>query len=615
MRKGLYAGGLAALLVWLAAATGQAAPTVRQVLVLHSYDRGSLPLDQFTANFRVDLDQRASEPVNFVQVVVAPAGFIVPPEEAVVDFLRSAFADRPKPDLIVTIGGPAAVFVRKSRRQLFPDTPLLFASVDQRYLRDAPLAENETAVTVVDDFPRLVDDIVQLFPRTKQVFVVMGSGPISQFWRRELEPGFRRFHGRVTFVWTGDLSFTEILRRSAKLRPDSAILFHSSMTDAQGGAYADDRVLAELNAIATAPLFATQSAQLGHGIVGGTLMSNDQLGSRTADMAIRILNGESPGRIRVPAQAAGPAVFDWRELRRWGVRENRLPAGSIVGFRGSSLWRDHRFEVLGVLAALILQSLLIVGLLYQRRARQRAEVESRRNFAIAADANRRVTMSALTGSMAHELSQPLNSILHNAKAGEMLVASNRATFDTLREILADIRTADVRATEIIERHRTMLRNRQLDKKRIDIHHVVRESVALVAHDARARHVHVDAHLPSEPCFVAGDQILLQQLLVNLMMNAFEAMADTPRDRRRVSVQNDVGLDRVKVSVQDAGTGLPAAVDGRLFEPFVTTKANGIGIGLTIARTIVETHGGRMEAHNNPQGGATFTVTLPRGATS
>jgi C4-dicarboxylate-specific signal transduction histidine kinase len=268
-----------------------------------------------------------------------------------------------------------------------------------------------------------------------------------------------------------------------------------------------------------------------------------------------------------------------------------------------------------VLAALILQALLIVGLLYQRRARQRAEVESRRNFAIAADANRRVTMSALTGSMAHELSQPLNSILHNTKAGEMLVASNRATFDTLREILADIRTADVRATEIIERHRTMLRNRQLDKKRIDIHHVVRESVALVAHDARARHVHVDAHLPSEPCFVAGDQILLQQLLVNLMMNAFEAMADTPRDRRRVSVQNDVGLDRVKVSVQDAGTGLPAAVDGRLFEPFVTTKANGIGIGLTIARTIVETHGGRMEAHNNPQGGATFTVTLPRGATS
>jgi C4-dicarboxylate-specific signal transduction histidine kinase len=140
-------------------------------------------------------------------------------------------------------------------------------------------------------------------------------------------------------------------------------------------------------------------------------------------------------------------------------------------------------------------------------------------------------------------------------------------------------------------------------------------VALVAHDARTRQVQVETHVPSEPCFVAGDQVLLQQVLVNLMMNAFEAMTDTPRDGRRVRVQNDVERDRVKVSVQDAGTGLPAAVDGHLFEPFVTTKANGMGIGLTIARTIVETHGGRMEASNNAQGGATFTVTLPRGTTS
>jgi C4-dicarboxylate-specific signal transduction histidine kinase len=192
----------------------------------------------------------------------------------------------------------------------------------------------------------------------------------------------------------------------------------------------------------------------------------------------------------------------------------------------------------------------------------------------------------------------------------MLVASNRATTDTLRDILAEIRTADVRATQIVERHRTMLKNRQLDKKRLDIHAVVGESLALVAHDTRTRHVHLDVDLAAGPCLINGDQVLLQQVLVNLVMNAMDAMAETPPDRRRVSVHSKVGKESVEVSVRDAGTGLPSSVDRHLFEPFVTTKTHGLGIGLTIARTIVEAHRGSLDAHNNPEGGATFTVTLP-----
>ena len=110
-------------------------------------------LDHFTGNFRVDLDQRAGKPVNVVQVTVGPAGFVGASEQAVVDFIRSTYADHPAPDLIVTVAGPAAVFARKYRQQLFPDSPLLFAAVDQRFLQDAPLGENETAVAVLNDFP------------------------------------------------------------------------------------------------------------------------------------------------------------------------------------------------------------------------------------------------------------------------------------------------------------------------------------------------------------------------------------------------------------------------------------------------------------------------------
>ena len=145
--------------------------------MLQSLDRGNLSLDAVTGNLHVELDKRSGRPVNVVQVVVGPTGIVVSPERAIVDFIRAKFANRPNPDLIVTLGGPAAIFARKHRRQIFPDTPLLLASVDQQYLRDTPLGKHETAVALVNDFPGLVDDILQLLPQTRQVFVVMGPGP------------------------------------------------------------------------------------------------------------------------------------------------------------------------------------------------------------------------------------------------------------------------------------------------------------------------------------------------------------------------------------------------------------------------------------------------------
>ena len=264
----------------------------------------------------------------------------------------------------------------------------------------------------------------------------------------------------------------------------------------------------------------------------------------------------------------------------------------------------------GVLAS---QSLLIVWLLYQRRARQRAERDSRRSLALAADASRRQTMSALTSSMGHELGQPLGSIMHNALALQMMVTANRATSDTIGEILSDIQAQAVHATEVIDRHRAMLKGRRLDKQPVDLRAVIAETMALVAHDMAARQVSAAVHQPSGPCVVDGDHVLLQQVLLNLVMNAMDAMAGMPAGRRQLTVSSDVRTADVDVSVRDTGPGVPADLLGTLFTPFVTTKSHGLGIGLTIARSIVDAHGGTIVARNNPEGGATFTVTLRRSA--
>ncbi len=601
---------LTGLLVFGAAASAAAQP-VRQVLVLQSVDRGNLPIDAFTASFRVELDLRADKPVNVIQVVVGQTGLVRASEQAVLDYIRSTFIDRPKPDLIMPVGGPAAVFARKYRQQLFPDTPLLFAAVDQRYLGDAPLGGNETAVVVDNDFSRAIETVLQVLPQTRQVFMVMGSGQIGQFWHRELEKQFSRFHDRLTFVWFDDLSFPEILRRCASLPADSAILYVTFGTDATGAAYADERVVADLHAKADAPLFAAHSVYLGAGIVGGSLLSIEDLSRDTADVAVRLLNGAPPRSLTVAPRTPGPPIFDWRELHRWDIPENRLPAGSVVRFRAPTLWQEHSATVMSAIGVLVLQSLLILGLLYQRRARQRAESDSRRNLALAADASRRETMSALTSSIGHELGQPLTSIVHNAQALQTMVTANRATSDTIGEILSDIRTQGVRASQIIDRHRTMLRSHRLGKTPIDLYVVITETLALVAHDMSARQVEATVDLSPNRCVINGDQVLLQQVFMNLVVNAMDAMAETPQVARRVTISGDVRATDVDVSVRDVGPGVPAKILGTLFTPFITTKANGLGIGLTIVQSIINAHDGTVVARNHPEGGAIFTVTLPR----
>jgi signal transduction histidine kinase len=432
---------------------------------------------------------------------------------------------------------------------------------------------------------------------------------VSQSIRDKIEAQFRNLTSRATLTFINEATAPPLLAAINDVPSRSLIVYRYHGQTAPGQRMYPVGAAELVARAARVPVYGTSDLYIGSGVVGGMVRDTHETGTRLGAIALRILTGTRAQDIPIESPRVVP-TFDWRAMERWGISESRLPPGSVIRFRGPSLWRDYRREVLAVLGALLLQSLLIIGLLHQRRARQRAEVESRRNLALAADANRRQTMSALTGSIAHEINQPLNAILHNAQAGEMLVTSNRATPEALRGILSDIRTADVRATQIIERHRSMLRTHPLEQKPIDVRAVVHESLALVSHDTNAKRIALDVDLPPDACIVAADQLLLQQVLVNLIMNGIEAMADTPPDHRRVTVQCQAIADNAVVSVRDAGTGLPAKLDGQLFEPFVTTKTTGMGIGLTIARSIVEAHRGSLEAHNNPDRGATFTLTLP-----
>ena len=378
--------GCAGLLVLLF--TAPAAADVRQVVLLQSYDRGTLVLDRFTEQFRIKVDEAAGEPVTFTQFVVTPAGFDTVPEQAIVGYLHAAFEGRPRPDLVVTVGGPAAAFARKYRGQLFPGTPLLFAAVDRRFV-GAALGTNEMAV-VVDQVPaKVIENILRALPDTTSLFVVTGSGGLGRFWKQQFEAGSQGVGDRIKFLWTDHLSYADMVRQAATLPPRSAIFFVTFDVDAQGATYSSGRVLADLHARANAPLFGNQSSELGGGIVGGSLVPVDALARSAADVTLRILQGASPDRIGVRTEALGNPTFDWRELRRWGIPESRLPAGSVVLFREPGVWERSKWLIIASATALLAQTLLITALLANRIKRQKAEQslrESEERFRVLADA-------------------------------------------------------------------------------------------------------------------------------------------------------------------------------------------------------------------------------------
>jgi PAS domain S-box-containing protein len=238
--------------------------------------------------------------------------------------------------------------------------------------------------------------------------------------------------------------------------------------------------------------------------------------------------------------------------------------------------------------------------------RKRAEF-AMQNLAHAA---RLAVVGELTGSIAHEINQPLGAILSNAEAAEMLLETDSPPMDEVRNILADIRKDDLRASEVIKRVRVLLRKREPQMLPLDLNEVADEVVRLVSADARQRGIELVCQFGRDLPSVRGDRVHLQQVLLNLIMNGLDAMAATPAPRRRIVMRTERDGDLASVSVVDAGHGIAPDKLKAAFESFFTTKEHGMGLGLSIARSIVELHGGRIWANNNAEGGATLTFTLP-----
>jgi PAS domain S-box-containing protein len=246
--------------------------------------------------------------------------------------------------------------------------------------------------------------------------------------------------------------------------------------------------------------------------------------------------------------------------------------------------------------------------------RVRLERELQQYRAETAHYGRVAAAGELSAAIAHELNQPLTGILTNAQAGRRLLDAESPDLVELGETLEDIAADGRRAGEVIHRLRSLLRRSQPELKVLDVNELVQQVVRLTGSDLLLRGAALDVELAPRLPPVAGDRVQLTQVILNLVLNALDAMAGLPPERRRVRVRSLPAAGReIRLEVRDSGIGIPPEALPRLFEPFFTTKETGMGMGLSIVRSIVESHGGRIAAANNPGGGASFTVTLPAAA--
>jgi signal transduction histidine kinase/ABC-type uncharacterized transport system substrate-binding protein len=601
---------VAGLLLVLFAGNEAAFAEPRRVLLLHSFGPLFEPWSAVAGRFREELTRQSPNAIDLYEASLEMARLAQPTEEApLVDYIRALFAGRDL-DLVVAVGAPAARFFQKHRPQFFPSTPLLIVAADQRTFSQAVLTSNDAAVPSTLDLAKLVENILQVLPDTNNIAFVIGASPLERFWVEGMRQAFQPFAGRVTFEWFNELSQDEMVKRAATMPPRSALFYASVRVDAAGIPNEQDRVLTRLREAANAPMFSYLDSNFRRGIVGGPVLSTQELGRRAAEVAVRILNGERPGDIKTPPVGLGAPVYDWRELQRWNISEARLPPGSVVQFREPSAWERYRWQVTGVLMALLLQSAMIGWLLTERYGRRRAELESRRRSLEVMHLNRTAEIGALSASFAHEVSQPLVAVELNAERAEHLLRADRPEVGKLNEVVTNIRQANNHAMDVIKNLRNLLR-RNSDIQECDLNAVIADAVQLLSPEANRRNIDLRVTGAQRDLLVRADPVHLQQVILNLTINSMDAMSDTPQDARKVTLRTAfAGQSAVEVSVRDSGTGIPEDKLAEIFQTFYTTKAQGTGLGLSVARTIVETYEGKIVAENLVGGGAVFRFTLP-----
>lgn len=296
--------------------------------------------------------------------------------EVLRDYYRTKYSRR-KVDVVVAVRGPALDFLLAYGNEIFPGTPIVFCGVERREVESRNLGPNVTGVLIKPEFNGTLEQALRLQPDTRRVVFISGTSSFDKQLAEQAVGELRQFEDRLEFTYLTDLSLKDVLKEVSHLPRQTIVLYTTMFRDGAGEAFVPQDVASLISQQANAPVYGFLDQFLGHGIVGGHLYSLEAHGNQAGEVALRLILGERVADMPNVESTVSVDVYDWRELQRWGISENRLPPGSVVRFKEQSLFELYKWQIIGIIGLCLVEAFLIFALLAQRARRGRAEVSLR----------------------------------------------------------------------------------------------------------------------------------------------------------------------------------------------------------------------------------------------
>jgi signal transduction histidine kinase len=605
------------LAIWSNAnGAAQAQERLPHVLLLYPYDNthaastiaGEAARKQLIAR----LDGKVNFNIDFLDLIRFPDE---KHQQRTAQYLAEKYAQA-KIDLILTLNTQTQAFARKYRDQFAPKAPVIFCCVGS-WMADAAVGRESGITGTYSDYDitKTLELAARLQPQARNLVLVGGASKLDQTFLNMYRKQAAAHAQRYTITVLNGLDYNALLERVSRLQTDSVVILGTLFVDGTGQEFVSYEAAEAVAKASGAPAFAPIDTYLGRGIVGGHIGTFEDAGREVADMAAAVLKGADPGTIPPRSSQAQKFRVDAKQLQRWGLSEKSLPPDTIVYFKQPTLWEQHRETVIAASAIILIQAASIATLIVQILRRRRAEQAMQSTQSELARVARATTMGEMTASIAHEVNQPLAAIVASGGAGLRLLNGPTADLDKAKAAFKRIVEEGHRASDVISTIRAMFKKDSQSREPVDLNQVVLDVLALLLSQAQTNDVAIRTGLDESLPMIRGDRVQLQQVILNLAVNAIEATAGIAGRERIVRIDTGIGGGgEIVLSVEDTGSGIaPAAMD-RVFEAFYTTKANGMGMGLSICRSIVEAHDGRLSVARGSPVGTIFRAILPTSAT-
>ena len=514
-------------------------------------------------------------------------------------------------DLIIASGLEPLDFAIEHRDRIWKGAPIVFNGVIEGTLDGWKRPPRTTGLTMTLDVAGTLALGLALVPHARRVYFVAGVSDFDQMYLDVALRTAKAFQHRLEIRTIDGLPMAEMLDQVGKVERDSIVVYLTVLRDSAGqinGPGSD--FMTRMARRSPVPMLTPSQTQFRRGAVGGSSTPFPGHGRAAGQLARKVLEGADPGLMPVRSEPPPACELDWNALQRWKVPTSNIPGHCTVVNRPPSIWSVYLVPVLVMLSVILLQAALISAFLIQRSMRRRAESQLQARAAELAQASRMAMMGELTAGIAHEINQPIGAILGNAEAAKLMLEQGTLDRDKLREILTDIRDQDLRAGEVIQGLRNLMSRREWKPVPLDVNLEVSEALRHLDGQAERKKVRLTSIYGHDVPDVRGDSLQLQQVVINLVNNAVEAVAELQDSRRAITVETRAEAGGAQIAVTDRGPGLDPRHTDEVFQSRFTTKPHGMGFGLSIVRAIAEMHGGRVAYDSLQPQGARFTVWLP-----